>query len=375
MNVNPASKPVQQRRRVFAPDRDQAVRDEVARLLSAGFIREVYYLDWLANVVLVKKANGKWRMCVDFTDLNRACPKDSFPLPRIDQLVDSTVGHKLLTFMDAFSGYNQIKMAEEDQEKTTFITSQGLYCYKVMPFGLKNAGVTYQRLVNKMFSKQIGRNMEVHVDDMLVKSKEELTHLDDLRETFATLKQYQMKLNPGKCVFGVASGNFLGFMVSQRRIEANPEKVQAIINMALPKTVKEVQKLIGRIAAINRFVSRATDKCLPFFKTLKQAFMWTDECEAAFQELKRYLSHPPLLSPSKEGESLQLYLAVSATAISAALIREEDKKQLPVYYVSQAFQGTEFGYPKIEKIAFALIMASRKLRQYFQANLILVMTD
>ena len=153
LNVNPVSKPVQQRRRVFAFEQDQAVRDEVARLLSAGFIREVYYPDWLANIVLVKKANRKWRMCVDFTDLNRACPKDSFPLPRIDQLVDFTTGHKLLTFMDAFSGYNQIKMAEEDQEKTTFITSQWLYCYKVMPFGLKNAGATYQRLVNKMFCK------------------------------------------------------------------------------------------------------------------------------------------------------------------------------------------------------------------------------
>lgn len=129
-------------------------------------------------------------MCVDFTDLNKACPKDSFPLPRINQLVDSTAGHKLLTFMDAFSGYSQINMAEEDQEKTAFITSQGLYCYKVMPFGLKNAGATYQRLVNKIFSKQIGRNMEVYVDDMLVKNKEELAHLDDLRETFATLKQY-----------------------------------------------------------------------------------------------------------------------------------------------------------------------------------------
>ena len=177
-----------------------------------------------------------------------------------------------------------------------------------------------------MSSKQISRNIEVYVDDMLVKSKEEPTHLDDLRETFATIKQYQMKLNPGKCVFGVASGKFLGFMLSQRGIEANPEKVQAIINMASPKTVKEVQKLTGRIAAINRFVSRATNKCLPFFKTLKQAFVWIDECEAAFQELKRYLSHPPLLSSSKEGESLQLYLAVSATAVSAALIREEDKK-------------------------------------------------
>ena len=206
-----------------------------------------------------------------------------------------------------------------------------------MSFGLKNARATYQRLVNKMFNKQIGRNMEVYVDDMLVKSKEELTHLEDLRETFAILKQYQMKLNPSKCVFGVVSGKFLGFMVSQRGIEANPKKVQAIINMVSPRTVKEVQKLTGRIAALNRFVSRATDKCLPFFKTLKRAFAWTDECEVAFQELKRYLSNPPFLSSSKEGENLYLYLAVSTTAVSAALIREEVKKQLPVYYVSQAF--------------------------------------
>ena len=127
-------------------------------------------------------------MCVDFTDLNKAYPKDSFPLPRIDQLVDSTAGHRLLTFMDVFLGYNQIKITEEDQEKTTFVSSQVLYCYKVMPFGLKNAGATYQRLVNKMFSKQIGRNMEVYVDDTLIKSKEESAHLDDLKETFTTLK-------------------------------------------------------------------------------------------------------------------------------------------------------------------------------------------
>ena len=136
----------------------------------------MYYPEWLANVVLVKKANGKWKMCVNFTDLNQACPKDSFPLPRINKLVDSTAMHKLLMFMDAFSEYNQIKMAEEDQEKTAFITSQVLYCNKVMPFGLKNAEATYQRLVNKMFREQMGRNIEVYVDDMLVKSKEELTH-------------------------------------------------------------------------------------------------------------------------------------------------------------------------------------------------------
>ena len=158
--------------------------------MSVGFIQEVYYPDWLVNVILVKKANGKWRMCVDFTSLNKACPKDSFPLPRINQLVDSIAGHKLLTFMDAFSGYNQIKMAKEDQEKTFFITSRGLYCYKVMPFILKNAGAIYQRLVNKMFNKQIGRNMEVYMDDILVKSKEELVHLDNLKEMFTILRQY-----------------------------------------------------------------------------------------------------------------------------------------------------------------------------------------
>ena len=136
---------------------------------------------------MVKKENGKWRMCVDFTDLNNACPKDSFPIPKIDQLMDSMVGHKLLTFMDAFSGYNQIQMAEEDQEKIAFITSQGLYCYRVMPFGLKNVGAMYQRLVNQMFSKQIERNVEVYMDNMLVKREKEEDHLDDLKEMFDTL--------------------------------------------------------------------------------------------------------------------------------------------------------------------------------------------
>ena len=151
LNVNPASSPIRQKKRVFAQERDKAIAEKVRKLLEAGFIREVYYPDWLANVVMVKKPNGKWRMCIDFTDLNRACPKDSYPLPQIDTLVDSTARHELLSFMDAFSGYNQIRIKEEDQEKTSFITSQGIFCYKVMSFGLKNAGATYQRLMNKMF--------------------------------------------------------------------------------------------------------------------------------------------------------------------------------------------------------------------------------
>ena len=164
-------------------------------------------------------------MCIDFTDPNKACLKDSYQLPCIDQLVDSIAGHKLLNFMDAFSGYKQIRMNDADQEKTSFVTSQGLYCYKVMPFGLKNAGETYQRLVNHMFCPQIGQNVEVYVDDMLVKSQGEEKHLDDLQETFDTLRQYNMRLNPSKCAFGVSSGKFLGFMVLHRGIEENPDKI------------------------------------------------------------------------------------------------------------------------------------------------------
>ena len=222
---------------MFAPERDNAIKDEVQKFIAAKFIQEVHYPDWLANTIMVKKENGKWRMCVDFTDLNKACPKDSYPLPRIDQLVDSTASHKLLSFMDAFSEYNQ--------EKTSFVTNQGLFCYEIMPFGLKNAGATYQRLVNHMFRPQIGRNVEVYVDDMLVKSLDEEEHLDNLQETFDTLRRFSMKSNPSKCVFGVSLGKFLGFMVSHREIEANPEKIKAILNMKPPQSIKEVQSLTG----------------------------------------------------------------------------------------------------------------------------------
>ena len=266
-------------------------------------------------------------------------------------------------------------MNDVDQEKTSFFTSQGLFYYKVMPFGLKNARATYQRLVNHMFHPQIGRNVEVYVDDMLVKSQDEGKHLDDLQETFDTLRQYNMRLNPSKCVFGVSSGKFLGFMVSHRGIEANLDKIQAILNMKPPRNIKEVQYLTGRVAALNRFVSKPTDKCLPFFKVLRKAFEWTDECQKAFQDLKIYLTAAPLLSPAVLGEELYLYLAVTPHAVSSALIREEGRVQKPVYYTSRALRGAEGRYLLIEKLAFALITASKKLRHYFQAYVINVMTD
>ena len=180
---------------------------------------------------------------------------------------------------------------------------------------------------------------------MLVKSLRENDHLDDLQETFDTLQSYNMKLNPSKCVFGLTTGKFLGFMVSHRGIEINSEKVLAIMELEPPRMVKEVQSLNGKIAALSRFVSKATDKCLPFFRTLRKSFEWTDDYQKAFEDLKKYLSSPPLLSPSKPGEELYLYITVSQAAVSAVLVREEEGAQRPVYFVNRTFRGAEERYP------------------------------
>ncbi|CAL2226479.1 unnamed protein product [Prunus armeniaca] len=279
--------------------------------------------------------------------------------------------------MDAYSGYNQIMMYDDDKAKTSFIIERGTYCYKVMPFGLKNAGATYQRLVNKIFKEQIGRTMEVYVDDMLVKAPKRADHLKNLTEAFSLLRQYRMKLNPSKCTFGVSSGRFLGYLVTQRGIEAHPRQIKTILEMKSPSTVKEIQSLTGRAAALNRFLSKSTDKCRPFFKALKkgQKDKWDDECEVAFQNLKTYLTSPPLLSKPVPGEDLFVYLAVSNSAVSSALIREELGAQHPIFYTSKALLDAETRYPKLEKLILALVVSARKLRPYYQAHRVIVMTD
>ncbi|KAJ9556882.1 hypothetical protein OSB04_011496 [Centaurea solstitialis] len=379
LNVDPTFKPIKQKRRKFAPERNKVINDEVDNLLKTGKIREVKYPDWLANVVVVQKKNGKWRVCIDFTDLNKACPKDPFPLPHIDAMVDATAGHELLTFMDAYSGYNQILMHTEDQEKTAFMTDKGIYCYKVMPFGLKNAGSTYQRLVNMMFKEHLGRTMEVYIDDMLVKSERSIDHVSQihLKQLFDILWQYKMKLNPTKCSFGVRARKFLGYMVTQRGIESSPEQLKAIAEIQSLRNVKEVQKLTGRVAALNRFISRSSDKCHLFYNVLRknQGFQWTNDHEKALQDLKQYMVSPPLLTKPVKGESLQLYLAVSNNATSAVLVREKDQQQQPIYYISKSFLDAETRYTSMEKLLLGLVTAAKKLRHYFESHHIIVVTN
>ena len=229
-------------------------------------------------------------------------------------------------------------MDPSDQENTSFVTGQGTYCYQVMPFGLKNAGAIYQRLVNKMFQKQIGTSMEVYIDDMLVKSFKAKLHVAHLAESFQVLKDYNMKLNPTKCAFGAVARKFLGFIVNCRGIEANPDKIKSMLNMKLPSNTKEIQRLTWRIVALSLFVSRASDKCRPFFQVLKKAFHWDAQCEEAFLALKTYLSSPPILVSPSEGELLTLYLAVSDFSTSIALVRERARVKQPVYLCSRALR-------------------------------------
>ena len=265
-----------------------------------------------------------------------------------------------------------------DTEKTTFITPHGLFCYNVMSFGLKNVGATYQRLVTTMFRPLLGKTMELYIDGMLVKSKERLNYATHLQEAFELLRAYDMKLNPSKYAFEVNTGRFLGFMVTQRGIEANPAQLKAILESLAPNSRKGVQQMTSRLAALGQFISRFTHCLKPFFATLKGANRagWNEECDQAFIEIKQYLAEPPVLASPEVGETLFVYLAVLNVAVSVVLFKENaDIRQRLVFFVSKSLADAEIRYSHLEQAALALRVATKKLRPYFQAHPIVVLTN
>jgi hypothetical protein len=221
--------------------------------------------------VIIPKANGKLRMCIDYTSLNKTCPKDPFPLPRIDQIVDSTSGCDLMCFLDAYSSFYQMPMSIEDVENTAFIIVDGLFCYVSMPYGLKNTLPTFVHAMDKTFGDLIRDLVEVYIDDIVVKVKSCASLLDNLTLVFNRLRLTRTKLNPNKCVFRVPAGKLLGFLVSCRGIEANPEKMRTIEAMRPLARIKDMQKLAGCLAALSRFISRLAERALPFFKLLRKS--------------------------------------------------------------------------------------------------------
>ncbi|GJV47605.1 reverse transcriptase domain-containing protein [Tanacetum coccineum] len=353
LNIREGYSPVRQKKRGQAPERNKVIQEEVEKLVDAGIMKETLRI-----------------------------------LTTLPQRLLSITGNRLggvplwvffQMLLGRIQGYHQIKMAKEDEEKTAFITSQGIFCYSKMPFGLKNAGSTYQRLVDKAFQKQIGRNLEVYVDDLVIKSRTEEEVIRDITETFKTLRQINMKLNPKKCT-SMQESIYLGYKVSTNGLRACPEKADAVLSLPSPRCIKDVQKLNGKLASLNRFLSKSAEKSLPFFKTLKKCtkksdFQWTPEAEEAFKQMKKLIAELPTLTAPRENEELIIYLAAAKEAISAVLMTDREGRQTPVYFVSRTLRGPEVNYTPMEKLVLALLSASKRLKRYFQAHTVVVITN
>uniref|UniRef100_A0A2N9H4D7 RNA-directed DNA polymerase n=1 Tax=Fagus sylvatica TaxID=28930 RepID=A0A2N9H4D7_FAGSY len=377
LNVEPGTRPVVQPMRTFHTEVEAQITQEVKKLLAAGFIKPIQHPRWLSNIVPVKKKNGQIRCCVDFRNLNKACPKDEFPLPNMDLLIDSAAGHAMFSFMDGFSGYNQIRMSTRDAEKTAFRTPIGNFYYTVMPFGLKNAGATYQRTMTAMFHDMMHKEIEDYVDDIVVKSKKREDHLRILRKVFDRCRLYKLKMNPLKCAFGVSAGKFLGFLVHNRGIDVDPAKASAIATMKAPTSHKELKSFLGRLSYIRRFIPGLAAVTAVFTPLMKKGvpFVWSTACQQAFEKIQLIMTKLPTVCAPVPGRPLRLYLASNSEAIGGLVAQEdEDGTEKPIYYVSRALRDAETRYSGAERACLALIYASQRLRHYFLAHKIQLMT-
>ncbi|GJV51787.1 reverse transcriptase domain-containing protein [Tanacetum coccineum] len=328
LNVREGCPPVRQKKRSQVPERNKAIQEEVEKLVEAGIMKEVHYHSWLANPVMVKKHDSSWRMCVNFKDLNKACPKDGYPLPKIDWKVESLCGYPFKCFLDAYKGYHQIKMEKEDEEKTTFITSQ------------------------------------VYMDGLVIKSCTEQEIIRDIEETFKTLWKINMKLSLNKCTFGVEEGMFLGYMVNTKEIKACPDKVEAVLSLPSLKCLKDVQRLNRRLASLNRFLAKLAEKSLPFFKTLKKCikksdFQWTTEPEAAFKQIKKLIVNLPTLTAPMEKEELIVYLAAARKAVLVEVLTEKSINEAEMLTVVKE-EGNTWMTPIYEYLTEEILLTKKK---------------
>ncbi|KAM1863070.1 hypothetical protein ACFX14_003459 [Malus domestica] len=372
MPIKEGYKPVKQAPRRMSKEIEEKVKEEIERLVKAGFIRLAKYVEWLANIVPVLKAVTKAvRCCVDYRNINGATPKDEYLMPMADLSIDAVAKHKVLSFMDGNARYNQIKMALDDIHKTAFRCPGhvGAYEYLVMPFGLKNAGATYQRAMNAIFHHLIGQSMEVYIDDIVVKSKTEEQHLVDLRQALIRMRIHKLKMNPKKCAFGVRAGNFLGFLVHQRGVEVDKNKSRAILESHPPTNKLQLQRLLGKINFLRRFITNLAGKIQPLTPLLrlkdKKNFEWGPTHQQAFDSIKAYLTSPPVLVPPQRGKPLKLYISASEKSIGSLLAQNnEGGKEQVVYYLSRILTEVETRYSPVERLCLALYFTASKLRHY-----------
>lgn len=368
-------KPVAQSPRRLAPELVQPIQEEINKLLKAKFIRPCQYADWISNIVPVIKKNGQIRICIDFRDLNKATPKDQYPMPVADLLIDAASRYEYISSMDGYAGYHQLRIAHEDCNKTAFRCpkSLGLYEYVAMPFGLKNAGATYQRAMDSIFKDMIGKIMEVYIDDILVKSNDFSGHKEHLIKSFTRMREYHLKMNPLKCAFGVKASNFLGFLIHKNGMEIDQNKAKAVLAAKPPSNKKELQRFLGQVNYVRRFMANLAGKTKKFSPLLRlkheSEFEWKEEHQAAFDQIKQDLANPPVLIPPRQnGKPLRLYLSACEDSIGSLLTQENEKgHEQAIFYLSRILHDTEKRYTMAEKWCLCLYDTSVKLIHYFMA--------
>jgi hypothetical protein len=373
----PDAKPVRQKLRPVHPKKLAAIKAEVEKLLKSGFIYPVPLTEWVSNLVPVAKKQGTIRVCVDYRDLNKACPKDNYPTPFIDQIIDNCAGSVIFSFMDGFSGYNQIEILPADQHKTAFICPWGTFAYRKLPFGLKNAGATFQRAMSYAFH-DIKHIAEPYLDDLPAHSSNRPDHIDHLRAIFLRCRFYRIRLNPHKCIFAVESGRLLGFIVSKDGIRVDPLKIKAILALPPPTNLTQLQSLQGKANFLRRFICNYAEITKGFMRLLQKnvPFIWDDTAQRSFDALKHALTHAPLLHPPDYTKDYILYLAASTSTIAMVLVQEDSNgEEHVIYYLSKSLSGPELRYSHVEKLAMAAVIAVQRFRHYILLRTTTVIAD
>jgi hypothetical protein len=339
----PDVKPVRQKLHPVHPKKIATIKEEVEKLLNYGFIYPVPLTKWVSNLVLVSKKQGTIRVCVDYRDLNKSCPKDNYPMPFINQIIDNCVGSVIFSFMDGFSGYNQIEILPADQHKIAFIFPWGTFAYRKLPFGLKNVGATFQWAMSYAFHN-IKHIVEPYLDDLLAHSSNRSDHIDHLRAIFLRCRFYRIRLNPHKCIFAVESGRLLSFIVSKDGIRVDPLNIKAILALPPPTNLTQLQSLQGKANFLRRFICNYAEITKGFMRLLQKntPFIWDDTAQWSFDALKHALTHAPLLHPPEYTKDYILYLAASTSTIAMVLVQEDpNDEEHVIYYLSKSLSGPE----------------------------------
>ena len=395
ITLDEGARPSRQPQRRLNPNMKEVVRAEVLKLLDAGIIYPIAHSEWVSPVQVVPKKAGVtvvtndqgelvptriptgWRVCIDYRKLNASTRKDHFPLPFIDQVLERVAGHAFYCFLDGYSGYNQIEVAVEDQEKTTFTCPYGTYAYRRMPFGLCNAPGTFSRCMMGIFSDMVEHIVEVFMDDFSVFGDSFEGCLENLRRVLTRCEEKRLVLNWEKCHFMVTRGIVLGHIVSSEGIAVDKAKIDLIAKLPTPKSVRDVRSFLGHAGFYRRFIKDFSAISRPLCQLLVKdtPFVWSDACEGAFDTLKRSLTTPPIVQPPDWSLPFELMCDASDYAVGAVLGQRRGKDPYVVYYASKTLNEAQMNYTTTEKEMLAVVFALDKFRSYLVGSPVTVYTD